>query len=116
MLLLLTAAAFVFCLKRSSVLFSAAVYSRGGGDSIARAMSGWTTDLLESISRRVYYSSSCTLFYVIMTVANIGLIAWVRDCTRGRLRCCAFPHMTRDRSVRSVVVAFRCRPCAPGLC
>lgn len=34
---------------------------------------------LEAASRRLYFSNSCTAFYVIMTLVNVALLAWVRS-------------------------------------
>ena len=35
-------------------------------------------DVLESISRRAYFSTSCTMFYLVMAVASAMVLLWVR--------------------------------------
>ena len=36
------------------------------------------SSVLESISRRAYFSTSCTMFYIIMAFASAVVLLWVR--------------------------------------
>ncbi len=38
---------------------------------------GRLEDLVESLSRRAYFSTSCTVFYSIMAVASATILLWV---------------------------------------
>ena len=54
-------------------------------------------DVLESISRRAYFSTSCTMFYLVMAVASAMVLLWVRAVgARAGGRSCERLHLVVD--------------------
>jgi hypothetical protein len=48
---------------------------------------GRLEDLVESLSRRAYFSTSCTVFYSIMAVASATILLWVRVLLPREMGC-----------------------------
>jgi hypothetical protein len=69
---------------------------------VKAAMGATFDDLLESVSRRAYFSTSCTMFYIVMAVASALVLLWVRSscCT---VPLCCLTSLCRPASSRGAV-------------